>query len=328
MITRALILAAGRGVRIGEHEGPNCLGHVGRSSLIERTLRVLAGAGVRQVAITLGWQGDLLRRFLTGQGDLLRHLGLELTFFDNPDWQAPNGLSVQAARRFITERTLLVMADQLTAPSLVGALARSPATGDRTILCVDRDLARVFDIDDATKVKLRGRDVAAIGKDHLAADAVSVGLFVMSPTLLAALDGLHRPSLTEGVQAAADAGLVEAHDIGTQLWQDIDSPEMKRHADWLLRVYGDDLARPAMNAAPPSTADDTLALVERLLAEKDEPGYVLLNPGPVMTSARVKAALVHHDVCHRDDDYSGVVRRLQMKLRPLFGASPGTRFCC
>ena len=29
-----------------------------------------------------------------------------------------------------------------------------------------------------------------------------------------------------------------------------------------------------------------------------------------MTSARVKAALVHHDVCHRDEDYSGVVRRL------------------
>ena len=41
-----------------------------------------------------------------------------------------------------------------------------------------------------------------------------------------------------------------------------------------------------------------------------------------MTSARVKAALVHYDVCHRDEDYSGVVRRLQQKLRPVFGASP------
>ena len=41
-----------------------------------------------------------------------------------------------------------------------------------------------------------------------------------------------------------------------------------------------------------------------------------------MTSARVKAALVHHDVCHRDEDYSAVVGRLQAKLRPVFGASP------
>src|ERR1022692_3915647 len=70
------------------------------------------------------------------------------------------------------------------------------------------------------------------------------------------------------------------------------------------------------------SAAGTLALIERLLAEKDQPGYVLFSPGPVMTSARVKAALVHHDVCHRDPDYAAVVERLQQKLRPAFGASP------
>jgi 2-aminoethylphosphonate-pyruvate transaminase len=128
--------------------------------------------------------------------------------------------------------------------------------------------------------------------------------------------------LTEGVQAAADRGLVIAHDVGTKLWQDVDSPQMKLHADWLLRVYGDELARPAMQTTEHSTAGDTLALIERLLAEKDQPGHVLFSPGPVMTSARVKAALVHHDVCHRDDDYAAVVGRLQAKLRPVFGASP------
>ncbi len=322
MITRALVLAAGRGVRIGEHDGPNCLGRVGGARLIERTLRVLAGAGVKTVAITIGWQGDPLRRFVTEESDLPARLGIDLTFFDNPGWEKPNGLSVLVARPFVTERTLLVMADQIAAPALVAALSRVPALGDRTILCVDRDLARVFDIDDATKVNLRGTDVVAIGKHLGTPDAVSAGLFVISPTLLDVLDGLSEPSLTQGVQAAADAGLVEARDVGTQLWQDVDSPEMKQHAEWLLRVYGDDLSRPSMHASPPSPAEDTLALVERLLAEKDDPGYVLLNPGPVMTSARVKAALVHHDVCHRDDDYSGVVRRLQDKLRPLFGASP------
>lgn len=321
MITRALILAAGRGVRIGNHEGPNCLERVGGISLIERTLRVLASAGIRQVAVTTGYRGDALRRFLE-ESQLGARLGLTLSLFDNPAWEKPNGLSVQAARSFLVERTLLVMADQIAAPSLVASLTRAPAAGARSVLCVDRDLARVFDIDDATKVKLRGGDVAAIGKELTGPDAVSAGLFLMSPSLLDALDGLPEPSLTQGVQAAAAAGLVEARDVGTQLWQDVDSPQMKLHAEWLLRVYGDELASPTVRATPPSSADDTLALVERLLAEKDEPGYVLLNPGPVMTSARVKAALVHHDVCHRDEDYSGIVRRLQEKLRPLFGASP------
>ena len=61
--------------------------------------------------------------------------------------------------------------------------------------------------------------------------------------------------------------------------------------------------------------------MERLLREKDAARYTLFNPGPVMTSTRVKAALVHHDICHRDEDYTGVVRRLEAKLRPIFGAS-------
>ena len=121
---------------------------------------------------------------------------------------------------------------------------------------------------------------------------------------------------------AAARGLVVAHDVGTKLWQDLDSAEMKLHAEWLLRVYGDELARPAMQAAPTSSAAGTLELIERLLAEKDQPGHVLFSPGPVMTSARVKASLVHYDVCHRDGDYAAVVGRLQEKLRPAFGASP------
>ena len=144
----------------------------------------------------------------------------------------------------------------------------------------------------------------------------------MSPSLLAALDSLPEPSLTQGFEAAAARGQLVAHDVGGKLWQDVDSPEMKLHAEWLLRVYGDDLARPAMPATAHSSAGDTLALIERLLAEKDQPGHVLFSPGPVMTSARVKAALVHHDVCHRDGDYAAVVERLQGKLRPVFGASP------
>ena len=60
MITRALILAAGRGVRIGEHRGPELPGARRSHTLIERTLRVLAAAGVKKVAVTLGWQGDFL----------------------------------------------------------------------------------------------------------------------------------------------------------------------------------------------------------------------------------------------------------------------------
>jgi 2-aminoethylphosphonate-pyruvate transaminase len=325
MVSRALILAAGKGIAVGEGPGPNCLAvlsTLGGTTLIERTLDLLDGIGMRQIAITVGWQAAELRRAIAESTRLSPACKRKIVYFENPDWDKPNGLSVQAARPFLTERTLLVMADQIAAPALVRELCTTPAPADLTLLCVDRDLARVFDVDDATKVQLSGESVRAIGKDLRQYQAVSAGLFVMSPTLLSALDSLHEPSLTQGVAAAAARGQVVAYDVGTKLWQDVDSPAMKAHADWLLRVYGADLARPSMPVTAHSHADDTLALIERLLAEKDLPGHVLFSPGPVMTSARVKAALVHHDVCHRDEDYSAVVSRLQAKLRPVFGASP------
>ena len=325
MITRALILAAGKGVSIDEDGVPNCLATLGGRSLLERTLLLLEATGVQKIGVVVGYAGAAIRRHVAGSGRLSPALQRRVTFFENAEWDGPNGLSVLAARAFVTERTLLMMADQIAAPALVRELAALPAGGGPTVLAIDRDLPRVFDIDDATKVRLAGDRVTGIAKGLPSYDAVSAGLFVMAPSLCAALEKLPRPSLTEGVAAAAREGLVVAHDLGAKLWQDVDTPPMRLHAEWLLRVYGDDLARPTMQADPAhaASAAGTLALIERLLAEKDQPGYILFSPGPVMTSARVKAALVHHDVCHRDGDYAGVVERLQKKLRPVFGAGPG-----
>ena len=322
MVARALILAAGKGVSIGgDAELSNCLTTVGRCSVIERTLELLEDLGVARIGITIGFSGAAVRRHIAESTVVSAAMKRRVTFFENPDWPGPNGLSVLAARSFITERTLLLMADQIAAPGLVREIASHTGGGDRTVLGVDRDLSRVFDIDDATKVKLAGERVTEMSKQLTSYDAVSAGLFVIAPSLIEVLASLDRPSLTEGVAVAASRGLVVAHDVGTKLWQDLDSAEMKLHAEWLLRVYGDELARPAMQAAPPSSAAGTLELIERLLAEKDQPGHVLFSPGPVMTSARVKASLVHYDVCHRDGDYSAVVGRLQEKLRPAFRAS-------
>ena len=205
MITRALILAAGKGIKVGDHAGPNCLATVGRCTLIERTLQLLESVGVQKVAIVAGYEGALLRRHVAGSTIVSAACKRAVTWFDNPAFERPNGLSVLAARAFVTERTLLVMADQIAAPGLVRELVAAPAAGDRTLLCVDRDLARVFDIDDATKVQLSGDRVATIGKGLRTGSyqATSAGLFVMSPSLVAALEGLPEPSLTEGVQAAA-----------------------------------------------------------------------------------------------------------------------------
>ena len=331
MLRQALVLAAGRGRPVADPEVPNCLAMVGGAPLILRSLRNLARLGIGRVAVTVGWQGTLLRRRieqLCGSAPA-GELPAEVVFFENPDWAKPNGLSVQVARRFLTEPTLLLMADQVAAPRLLERFAAGSAPADVTVLGIDRELSRVFDIDDATKVDLAaaapgpGRPrVKRIGKELTEYQAVSTSLLSVPPALLTCLDHLVEPSLTEGLAEAARRGLVEALDVTGAVWQDVDSAQMRQHADWLLRAYGDDLARPSVQGQAQSGATDTLALVDRLLGEKDAAHYILFNPGPVMTSTRVKAALVHHDICHRDEDYTGVVRRLEAKLRPVFGASP------
>jgi 2-aminoethylphosphonate-pyruvate transaminase len=49
---------------------------------------------------------------------------------------------------------------------------------------------------------------------------------------------------------------------------------------------------------------------------------ILLNPGPCITTARVKAAAMRHDVCHRDPEYSQDVARIVDKLRQICGGTP------
>ncbi|HEX7501474.1 MAG TPA: NTP transferase domain-containing protein, partial [Polyangia bacterium] len=145
-IRQALILAAGRGRPVAESETANGLTKVGGSPLLLRTLRVLAGAGIRRVAMTLGFDGQRVRKEVEAMKRASSDLP-EIVFFDNPAWERPNGLSVLAARRFITERTLLVMSDQIAAPHLVREMAQQPCEGELTVLAVDPDLSRVFDFD-------------------------------------------------------------------------------------------------------------------------------------------------------------------------------------
>ena len=162
---------------------------MGRCTLIERTLQVLESVGVQKVGIVVGHEGALLRRHVASSPVVRAAFKRDLTFFENAQFEKPNGLSVLAARAFVTERTLLVMADQIAAPGLVRELVALPAAGDRTVLCVDRDLARVFDIDDATKVQLSGDRVVRIAKGLRAYQASSAGLFLLSPSLVEALEG-------------------------------------------------------------------------------------------------------------------------------------------
>ena len=238
-----------------------------------------------------------------------------------------------AARSFLTERTLVLMADQIAAPHLVKQIMRAPAAYYGTLLGVDRDLSRVFDFDDATKITLAadGVRVSAIGKTLPTYGAVSTSVFVMSTSLVTALEALQvsnlskDPSLTEkGIAEAARRGQVVAHDVEGAIGQDVDSAEMRLHAEWLVRVYGVRLAIDRRCARrrvrrPPTRWRS----FEQLLAEKDDASLHAVQPGPGDdVGAREGGARPPGHVPPR----SGVHGRRAPaagKLRTVFGAGEG-----
>jgi len=60
---RAIILAAGRGLRLQqpeEQQSPKCLLRFGGNSLLERHLRLLSSAGVTEIVLALGFRHDLV----------------------------------------------------------------------------------------------------------------------------------------------------------------------------------------------------------------------------------------------------------------------------
>lgn len=115
---RAIILAAGRGRRMGAltDERPKCLLPFRGRALLDWQLDAAREAGAEEVAIVTGYRRDLLAP----------RAPIE---FHNPRWAETNMVrSMEAARAWLEADTCLVSyADLYYAPSALQGLARMPA---------------------------------------------------------------------------------------------------------------------------------------------------------------------------------------------------------
>ncbi|MCA9537640.1 MAG: NTP transferase domain-containing protein [Myxococcales bacterium] len=236
-IDQAVILAAGMGTRIrGESQPlPKPLVSVGGLTLLKRTLLTARKAGITRFVVVLGFDSKRVRAAIDGDPDLA---GLTLTFVENPDYRLSNGVSVLKARPHVRGEFFLMMADHVVDPAIYRRLQEEPARGG-LVLAVDRKLDSIFDMDDATKVRTGTAErIVAIGKTLPEYDAIDTGIFRCDPALFDALARVHAErgdtSLSDGVQALARDGLARVADIGAAWWQDVDTPETRKHAEKLL----------------------------------------------------------------------------------------------
>jgi choline kinase len=171
-----VLLAAGVGRRLGEAApGPKVLLEFGGQTLLERHLRALRAHGVTDIALSVGYRSEAIRRELARLG-----LAGQVRLVDNPDFRAGSLVSlwVQAELLRSGRGIVLMDGDVLYDPDLIGRLLAAPG---ENVLLLDRAIEPG---DEPVKICLRGDRIVDFRKrpEH-AHDwhGESVGFFRFSP---------------------------------------------------------------------------------------------------------------------------------------------------
>src|ERR1700679_4382901 len=129
---RAVILAAGRGSRMGElgEQRPKCLISLAGKPLLERQVTALRGGGASEIGIVRGYRADMI----TVPG---------ATYFANERWAETNMvMSLAAAASWLRSEPVIVSyADIFYRSELIRGLAGAPG---ELVIAYDRDWRRLW----------------------------------------------------------------------------------------------------------------------------------------------------------------------------------------
>ena len=233
-VDQCLILAAGNGTRIRSVSAglPKPLVDFRGTPILEHVIRRASQAGIEKFVIVVGYRSDLIRNWFDG-----RSLGVSVTFVENREYHKSNGISALKAKDEIHENFLLLMADHIFEPETARALLKQRLQPGEVILAVDPNTDRIFDLDDATKVRRHGDRIVDIGKEIAHYDALDTGMFLCSPALFGRLELATRDgncSLSDGMRQLADERRLRALEIGDAQWQDVDTPEALAYAEGIF----------------------------------------------------------------------------------------------
>lgn len=231
-ITKALILAAGNGTRLQRESShlPKPLVSVGGVPLLQRVVLNVHQAGINHFVVVVGHLGQMVQDYFAQHAIA----GVTFEWVVNDEYEKANGVSALKAQGSLHEPFFLTMADHIFDAQTACRLLQQPVNTDDIVLGVDRKLDSVFDIDDATKVRLFGNWVVDIGKSLAQYDAIDTGLFLCGPALFDALQASLKDgdcSLSDGIRYLAEQRRVRAFDIEDAQWFDVDTPEAIRHAE-------------------------------------------------------------------------------------------------
>jgi choline kinase len=258
---RAIILAAGRGLRLQQPEDqqlPKCLLRFGGLTLLERHLQLLRRADIDEIVLVLGFRRELVEEELDRLGWQPRP---EIVFNDRFDLGSV--LSVHRAADAMTRggEVLLMDADVLYDPRIMTALI----AGDRPVnrLLIDRDFEPGEEpvkvcLRDGIPIELRKQLPAGLEFDAI---GESVGFFRFDPAGAGRLAALVAAYVDRGhAQMPHEEAVRDMILERTQLFEVADVTG----APWIEIDYAADVERAAREIWPQirSLSDFRLSRVE------------------------------------------------------------------
>ena len=216
---QALILAAGRGKRLGSkvEEIPKCLLKVGGRSLLDHQLTMFAAAGITDVCVVAGYHRRVVANACRGRAHVM----------ENVDWATTNSLySLSLASTWVNRGLVVINCDVLVEPIVVSKLIRDGSSR----FAVDRASGGE---DEHMKVQLADGCLVAMSKslDDASIHGENVGILHFSRSDARQLFQCAKEALLTGgdtqwmaaaVQMLATRRCLEPMDISELAWIEID----------------------------------------------------------------------------------------------------------
>jgi N-acetyl-alpha-D-muramate 1-phosphate uridylyltransferase len=218
---KAMILAAGRGERMGEmtQKIPKPLTKIGHMTLLEHNLRRVKSAGIIDVVINISWLGEQIEKYLEEID-----LGLNVTIFDEGDNMLGTGGGIKQALSVLGKDPFyLVNADVFSDYEVNRSMSLQPGVLGHLVLVPNPPHHQRGDF------CLEGKYLNG-GKDQHS--NTFSGISLLSPDLLSECAGEIFP-LEPVLDKAAEKGLLTG-EIHKGVWLDVGAPERLVEAERIM----------------------------------------------------------------------------------------------
>lgn len=224
----ALILAAGKGTRLGLNDSPKCLIEFGTSSLIEYQIKCLNELGIKNIHIITGYFPEKIKSKI---GDLANYI-------HNPEFSSTNNIcSILCAKNFMSDDFICIYGDLFFDKKI---LENCFSSKKDIVLTVEKNLR-----EETSRVKIKDDKIILVNKNinFNEADGNFIGMAKFSKNITTKLfnsiekiakndsQSYYTSAIEDLIQNGTDVHFVTTENLS---WMDIDTPDDLIHAQELF----------------------------------------------------------------------------------------------